>query len=64
MLLRSTPRSSQSARFNAKGVVRNRFAVWAAFIIAGMFEFQVEMGVKTAIESLRKLAKRNRPGRG
>jgi hypothetical protein len=36
----------------------------ADFIIAGMFDFQVESDVKLAIESLQKLASRNRPWRG
>jgi hypothetical protein len=36
----------------------------ADFIIAGMFDFQVETDVKIAIESLRRLASRKRPWQG
>ena len=36
----------------------------ADFIIAGMFDFQVEADVKLVIESLRKVADRKRPWRG
>ncbi|MGQ9576575.1 MAG: hypothetical protein ACUVUC_14785 [Thermoguttaceae bacterium] len=36
----------------------------ADFIIAGMFDFQVETDVKIAIESLRKITTRKRPWRG
>jgi hypothetical protein len=36
----------------------------ADFIIAGMFDFQVEADVKIAIESLEKVDSRNRPWRG
>jgi hypothetical protein len=36
----------------------------ADFIIAGMFDFQVETDVKLAIESLRKVKNRKRPWRG
>jgi len=36
----------------------------ADFIIAGMFDFQVEADVKNAIETLRKLDNRKRPWRG
>jgi len=36
----------------------------ADFIIAGMFDFQIETDVKIAIEALRKLAKRKRPWYG
>jgi hypothetical protein len=36
----------------------------ADFIIAGMFDFQVETDVKLAIESLRNVASRKRPWRG
>jgi hypothetical protein len=36
----------------------------ADFIIAGMFDFQVETDVKIAIESLQKVASRKRPWRG
>ncbi len=33
----------------------------ADFIIAGMFDFQVEMDVKIALEALQKLDSRKRP---
>ena len=36
----------------------------ADFIIAGMFDFQVETDVKLAIESLQKVSSRKRPWRG
>jgi hypothetical protein len=36
----------------------------ADFIIAGMFDFQVETDVKIAIEALRSAANRKRPWRG
>ena len=36
----------------------------ADFIIAGMFDFQVETDVKIAIESLQKVGSRKRPWRG
>jgi hypothetical protein len=35
----------------------------ADFIIAGMFDFQVETDVKIAVDALPKLAKRKRPWR-
>jgi hypothetical protein len=36
----------------------------ADFIVAGMFDFQVESDVKIAIESLQKIGSRKRPWRG
>jgi hypothetical protein len=36
----------------------------ADFVIAGMFDFQVETDVKIAIESLQKLDNRKRPWHG
>jgi hypothetical protein len=36
----------------------------ADFIIAGMFDFQVEPDVKIAIATLRKISNRKRPWRG
>ena len=36
----------------------------ADFIIAGMFDFQVETDVKIAIEGLQKVGSRKRPWRG
>jgi pentose-5-phosphate-3-epimerase len=36
----------------------------ADFIVAGMFDFQIEDDVKIAIEALRKLDRRQRPWRG
>ena len=36
----------------------------ADFVLAGMFDFQVETDVKLAIESLRRITSRKRPWRG
>jgi hypothetical protein len=43
---------------------RYAFGHGADFIIAGMFDFQVEPDVKIAVDILRKLDKRDRPWRG
>jgi len=54
----------------AAGAIRPRVAFpyayrhGADFIIAGMFDFQIETDVKIAIETLRKIDKRKRPWRG
>jgi len=54
----------------AAGAIHPRIAFSAAyrngadFVIAGMFDFQVEPDVKIAIESLRKVDNRKRPWRG
>jgi hypothetical protein len=53
----------------AAGAINPRIALpyayryGADFVIAGMFDFQVEMDVKIAIDSLRKLGDRKRPWR-
>ena len=36
----------------------------ADFVLAGMFDFQVESDVKIAVESVRKAHQRKRPWRG
>jgi len=41
----------------------NTYRGGAAFVIAGMFDFQVETDVKLAIESLQKVSSRKRPWR-
>jgi hypothetical protein len=54
----------------AAGAIHPRIAFSSAyrngadFVIAGMFDFQVETDVKIAIESLRKAGSRKRPWRG
>jgi hypothetical protein len=54
----------------AAGAIHPRIAFSSAyrngadFVIAGMFDFQVEPDVKIAIESLRKVANRKRPWHG
>ena len=54
----------------AAGAIPPRMAIpyayrqGADFIIAGMFDFQVETDVKIAIEGLHKVGSRKRPWRG